>query len=168
MSSQITKLVLVPLEEWKHLNKNGGGGEDTYTTIEIPSSKPRNQEERGVQKTRRRLRMRCYSSSSSSSSKGRKRNAKWDDEELGLLPLPLPLLPPPAPPPSSSSSSPPPLREEVARGGEGEGKGEGRVRRGIEIIRNVGNRPPGKRVTMKILHFYFIYLAVIVRFLPFQ
>ena len=44
MSSQITKLVLVPLEEWKRLNKNGvggvGGGGDTYTTIEIPSSKP--------------------------------------------------------------------------------------------------------------------------------
>ena len=41
MSSQITKLVLVPLEEWKHLNKNGGGGggADTYTTVEIPSSK---------------------------------------------------------------------------------------------------------------------------------
>ena len=46
MSSQITKLVLVPLEKWKRLNKNGGGG-DTYTTIEIPSSKPRNQEGRG-------------------------------------------------------------------------------------------------------------------------
>ena len=46
MSSQITKLVLVPLEEWKRLNKNGGG--DTYTTIEIPLSKnPRNQEGRG-------------------------------------------------------------------------------------------------------------------------
>ena len=53
MSSQITKLVLVPLEEWKCLNKNGGGGgggEDTYTTIEIPSSKPRNQEGRAVKK----------------------------------------------------------------------------------------------------------------------
>ena len=49
MSSGITKLVLVPLEEWKCLNKNGrGGGGDTYTTIEIPSSKPRNQEGRGV------------------------------------------------------------------------------------------------------------------------
>ena len=52
MTSQITKLVLVPLEEWKRLNKNGvggvgGGGGDTYTTIEIPSSKPRNQEGRG-------------------------------------------------------------------------------------------------------------------------
>ena len=44
MSSQITKLVLVPLEEWKRLIKNGGG--DTYTTVEIPSSKPRNQEGR--------------------------------------------------------------------------------------------------------------------------
>ena len=50
MSSQITKLVLVPLEEWKHLNKNGGG--DTYTTIEIPSSKPRNQEGRGGKKNK--------------------------------------------------------------------------------------------------------------------
>ena len=47
MTSQITKLVLVPLEEWKRLNKNGGGGGDTYTTIEIPLSKPRNQEGRG-------------------------------------------------------------------------------------------------------------------------
>ena len=45
MSSKITKLVLVPLEKWKCLNKNGGG--DTYTTVEIPSSKPRNQEGRG-------------------------------------------------------------------------------------------------------------------------
>ena len=44
MSSQITKLVLVPLEEWKRINKNGG---DTYTTVEIPSSKPHNQEGRG-------------------------------------------------------------------------------------------------------------------------
>ena len=38
MTSRITKLVLVPLEEWKRLNKNGGGvggGVDTYTTIEI-------------------------------------------------------------------------------------------------------------------------------------
>ena len=49
MSSQLTKLVLVPLEEWKHLNKNGGG--DTYATVEIPSSsKPRNQEGREVKK----------------------------------------------------------------------------------------------------------------------
>ena len=55
MSSRITKLVLVPLEEWKRLNKNGVGGVvgggvgggGTYTTIEIPSSKPRNQEGRG-------------------------------------------------------------------------------------------------------------------------
>ena len=52
MTSWITKLVLVPLEEWKRLNKNGVGGVggvggDTYTTIEIPSSKPRNQEGRG-------------------------------------------------------------------------------------------------------------------------
>ena len=46
MSPRITKLVLVPLEEWKTLNKNGVGGVggDTYTTIEIPSSEPRNQE----------------------------------------------------------------------------------------------------------------------------
>ena len=49
MSFRITRLVLVPLEEWKRLNKNGVGGVggDTYTTIEIPSSKPRNQEGRG-------------------------------------------------------------------------------------------------------------------------
>ena len=48
MTSRITKLVLVPLEEWKRLNINGvGEGGDTYTTIEIPSSKPRNQEGRG-------------------------------------------------------------------------------------------------------------------------
>ena len=42
MSSQVTKLVLVPFEEWKRLNKNVGragvGVGDTYTTIEIPSS----------------------------------------------------------------------------------------------------------------------------------
>ena len=52
MTSRITKLVLVPLEEWKRQTKNGvggvgGGGGDIYTTIEIPSSKPRNQEGRG-------------------------------------------------------------------------------------------------------------------------
>ena len=54
------------------------------------------------------------------------------------------------PTPFSSSSSPPsPLREEV-EGRKGEGReGEGRGRRGIEIIKNVGNRPPGKRVMMK-------------------
>ena len=46
MSSRITKLVLVPLEEWKRLNKNGVGG-DSYTSTEIPSSKPRNQERGG-------------------------------------------------------------------------------------------------------------------------
>ena len=45
MSSQITKLVLVPLEEWKQINKNGG---DTYTTVEIPSFKsPQNEEVNG-------------------------------------------------------------------------------------------------------------------------
>ena len=52
-------------------------------------------------------------------------------------------------PAPSSLSSPPPKREE----GKGEGReGEGRRREGrggIEIIRNVGNRPPGKRVLMK-------------------
>ena len=50
MTSRITKLVLVPLDKWKRLNKNGGGGVgggDTYTTIEIPSSKHRDQEGRG-------------------------------------------------------------------------------------------------------------------------
>ena len=50
MSSQITKLVLVPFEEWKGLNKNVGragvGAGDTYTTIEIPSlSSSRNPQE---------------------------------------------------------------------------------------------------------------------------
>ena len=49
MSSQITKLVLVPFEEWKRLNKNVGqagvGAGDTYTTIEIPSSSSRNPQE---------------------------------------------------------------------------------------------------------------------------
>ena len=46
MASWITKLVLVPLEEWKRINKNGG---DRYTTVEIPSFKnpPLNQEGKG-------------------------------------------------------------------------------------------------------------------------
>ena len=46
MASWITKLVLVPLEEWKRINKNGG---DRYTTVEIPSFKnpPSNQEGKG-------------------------------------------------------------------------------------------------------------------------
>ena len=34
MASRITKLVLVPIEEWKRINKNGG---DMYTTVNIPS-----------------------------------------------------------------------------------------------------------------------------------
>ena len=132
MSSQITKLVLVPLEEWKRLNKNGVGGVggDTYTTIKIPSSKPRNQEGRGKnQEEKEELNPPPPISH---------RPALWDDEELGGVPLPpsslLPLLP--------SSSSKKGRRE---RGGEGEGEGRG----GIEIIGNVGNRPPGKRVSMK-------------------
>ena len=84
MSSRITKLVLVPLEEWKRLNKNGVGGVggDTYTTIEIPSSKPRNQEGRGkYQEEKEELNPPPISH----------RPALWDDEELGGAPLP-PLL----------------------------------------------------------------------------
>ena len=54
--------------------------------------------------------------------------ASQDDEKLGGSP------PPPLPP----SPLPPPLRE----GREGEG-------RGIEIIGNVANRPPGIRVMKK-------------------
>ena len=123
MSSRITKLVLVPLEEWKRLNKNGvggGGGGDTYTTIEIPSSKPRNQEGRGKnQEEKEELNPPLPPPISH-------HPTSWDDEELGGVPLP-PILP----------SSKKGRRE---RGGE---KG------GIEIIGNVGNRPPGKRVLMK-------------------
>ena len=46
MASWITKLVLVPIEEWKRINKNGG---DMYTTVEIPSFKnpPSNREGKG-------------------------------------------------------------------------------------------------------------------------
>ena len=128
MTSQITKLVLVPLEKWKRLYKNGvaGGGGDTYTTIEIPSSKPRNQEGRGKnQEEKEELNPPPPPISH--------RPALQDYEELGGMPLP----------PSSLSSPPPPPKRE-------EGKGEGRRRkRRIEIIGNVGNRPPGKRVLMK-------------------
>ena len=140
MSSQITKLVLVPLEEWKRLNKNGVRG-DTYTTIEIPSSKPRNHEGRGIiQEEKEELNPPPPISHHPTSQ---------DNEELGGAPLP-PLLP------SSLSSPPPPKREE--------GKGEGGRRRkgGIEIIRNVGNRPPGKRVSMKKRkkYVYFTYYSM--------
>ena len=83
MTSRITKLVLVPVEEWKRLNKDGGvggGGGDTYTTIEIPSSKPRNQEGRGKnQEEKEEL------------------NPLQDDEKLGGAPL-APSSPPPSPP----------------------------------------------------------------------
>ena len=130
MTSQITKLVLVPLEEWKRLNKDGvGGGGDTYTTIEIPSSKPRNQEGRGKnQEEKEEL-------NPSPPPPISHRPALWDNEELGGLPLPppplLPLLP-------------------SSKKGRRERGGEGRRRKGvIEIIKNVGNRPPGKRVSMK-------------------
>ena len=131
MSSRITKLVLVPLEEWKRLNKNrvggvgGGGGGDTYTTIEIPSSKPRNQEGRGKNQEEKEE----LNPPPPPISHG---PAKWDDEELGGAPLPplLPLLP-------------------SSRKGKG-GEGGRRRKGGIEIIGNVGNRPPGKRVSMKI------------------
>ena len=136
MSSQITKLVLVPLEEWKRLNKNGVGGVggDTYTTTEIPSSKPRNQEGRGKnQEEKEELNPPPPHPPPPISH----HPALQDDEELGGAPLPppplLPLLP---------SSSKKGRRE---RGGEGARRRKG----GIEIIRNVGNRPPGKRVSMK-------------------
>ena len=135
MSSRITKLVLVPLEEWKRLNKNGvGGGGDTYTTIEIPSSKSRNQEGRGKnQEEKEEL---------NPPSPISHRPASWDDEELGGAPL-LPCSPAPLLPllPSSSSSK----KGRRERGGEGEWRRKG----GIEIIGNVGNRPPAKRVSMK-------------------
>ena len=52
---------------------------------------------------------------------------------------------------SSPSPPPPPLREGQGqwegKGREGRGKKEGG--RGIEIIGNVGNRPPGNRVMKK-------------------
>ena len=127
MGSQITKLVLVSLEEWKRLNKNGGG--DTYTTIEIPSSKPRNQEGRGKKK--------------------KKKN------EILLLPPP----PPPIPHHPTTTPTAPTLPlllllPSGGRRGKRKGRGMGREggrkgRRGIVIIGNVGNRPPGKRVLMK-------------------
>ena len=90
MSSRITKLVLVPLEEWKRLNKNGvggggRGGGDTYTTIEIPSSKPRNQEGRGkTQEEKEEL--------NPPSPPISHHPALLDDEELGGVPLPPPAL----------------------------------------------------------------------------
>ena len=93
MTFRITKLVLVPLEEWKRLNKNGvggGGGGDTYTTIEIPSSKPRIQEGRGKnQEEKEEL--------NPPSPPISHRPMKWDDEELGGAHLP-PSSPPPLPP----------------------------------------------------------------------
>ena len=128
MSSQITKLVLVPLEEWKCPNKNGG---DTYTTIEIPSFK-NPQEGRGKKKEEEEQQevipppppppIPHHSTS-------------WDDEELGQGSLLL-LLPPPP-------------REEGQKEGEGKGKKGGGGGRGIEIIGNVGNRLPGIRVMKK-------------------
>ena len=102
MSSRITKLVLVPLEEWKCLNKNRG---DTYTTIEIPSFKKNPKEGRG------------------------KKEEQQQQEAI----------PPPPPPP--------PPRQGGKGQGEGRGKEGGGGQRGIEIIGNVGNRPPGIRVT---------------------
>ena len=87
MTSKIIKLVLVPLEEWKRLNKNrvgGGVGGGTYTTIEIPSSKPRKQEGRGKnQKEKEELNPPPPPPPISHCP------AKQDDEELGELPLPL-------------------------------------------------------------------------------
>ena len=99
MSSQKTKLVLVPLEERKRLNKNGGG--DTYTTIEIPLSKPRNQEGRGKKEEQQDPPPPPISHCP----------ALQDNEELGQLP------PPPLPPSSSSKGR---------RGKKGRGKGGGR------------------------------------------
>ena len=82
---RITKLVLVPLEEWKRLNKNGVGvGGDTYTTIEIPSSKPRNQEGRRKRRTK--------SSSSSSYFSSSRKAGRWGIGRHIPAPL-LPLLP---------------------------------------------------------------------------
>ena len=107
MTSQITKLALVPLEEWKRLNKNGVGGRgvgDTYTTIKIPSSKSRNQEGRGKnQEEKEELNPPPPPISHHPTLR--------DDEELGGAPLP--------------PSSPPPLKREVGKGG-----GEGRRRKG--------------------------------------
>ena len=107
---QITKLVLVPLEEWKRLNKNGGGG-DTYTTIEIPSSKPRNQEGRGKnQEEKEELNPPPISH----------HPASWDDEELGGAPLP-----PSSPPPSPSLL--------LQKGKKGKGRGGGKEKEGGEL-----------------------------------
>ena len=109
MSSQITKLVLVPLEEWKRLNKNGVGG-DTYATIEIPSSKPRNQEGRGKnQEEKEEL-------NPPPSPLISHRPTSQDNEELGGMPLPL----------SSPPPSPPLLKNREEGKGEGRGEEEGR------------------------------------------
>ena len=114
--------MLVPLEEWKRLNKNGGrvgggGGGDTYTTIEIPSCKPRNQEGRGKnQEEREELNPPPPISH---------RPALWDDKELRGPPLPPPPSPPLLPLLPSSLSSPPQKRKEgKGEGREGEGRGE--------------------------------------------
>ena len=108
MTSQITKLVSVPLEEWKRLNKNGVGGVgggDTYTTIEIPSSKHRNQEGRGKnQEEKEEL---------NSPPPISYHPALWDNEELGRTTSPLP---PSSPPPS------PPLLQKGKKGKERGGK----------------------------------------------
>ena len=80
MSSWITKLVLVPLEEWKCLNKNGG---DTYTTIKIPSFK-NPQEGRGKKEEEQQQEAITPPPISHYPT-------LWDDEELGghlLLPFP--------------------------------------------------------------------------------
>ena len=66
------------------------------------------------------------------------RPASWDNEELGGVPLP----------PSSLF-----LLLLLQKGKKGKGR-EGEGREGIEIIRNVGNRPPGKRVSMKKRNMY--------------
>ena len=108
-------------------NKNGVGrvGGDTYTTIQIPPSKPRNQEGRGKNQEEKEELNPPPPISHCPTSR--------DDEELGGVPLP-----------------PPPPLLLLQKGKKGKGRGGGRRRKGgIEIIRNVGNRPPGKRVLMR-------------------
>ena len=120
MTSQITKLVLVPLEEWKRLNKNGEG--NTYTTIEIPSSEPRNQEGRGIKQEEKEELNRPPPPPPSPISHC---PTLQGDEKLGgpLPPLPPPLLPPlPSPPP------PPWREEEKGERRKEEGRKEGELK----------------------------------------
>ena len=120
MSSQITKLVLVPLEEWsKQINKNGG---DTYTIIEIPSSKPCNQERRGKEEEEEE----AIPPPPPSPPHISHCPTSQDDEELGG-----------AASSSSPSSFPSPPRKEGREGigkGEGEGEGEGRGKGVLKLL----------------------------------